>query len=85
MKIKIEVEYDTDLKQFSNCDVHGEGIELKHSGSSYLRIKQNGTQIGTIGGHELLEGFADMYTREDVLYNRLKNLHHFTVCMIEQE
>jgi hypothetical protein len=53
MKIKIFCEWDTDTREFSGWNVEGEGITLKHSGSSYYRIMKDGEQfqLGTVGGH----------------------------------
>lgn len=52
MKIKFEISFDTDTKQW-RVDSWDESVMLKHSGSSYYRIKfadrAEDYQIGTIG------------------------------------
>ncbi len=54
MKMKFLVEYDDSKPYpFIVTPFESDGIYLKHSGSSYLRIKKEGEQyqLGTIGGH----------------------------------
>jgi hypothetical protein len=60
MKIKFEVEYDTETERFKVDLLDNDRFMLKHSGSSYLRIMDtskkdsdytDGQQAGTIGGH----------------------------------
>jgi hypothetical protein len=64
MKIKFEVEYDSERGDYL---VTSPQMALVHSGSSYLRIKfhENDGQIGTISGYQV-DDYVDRKTMESM-------------------
>jgi hypothetical protein len=47
MKVRFEIEYDTDSKSFT-VEKHSDDIKIYHSGSSYLRIWDGVSLYGTL-------------------------------------
>ena len=87
MKITFQFVYDTETRRYSPVDLKSneDDIEVVHSGSSYLRIKLKGSQIGTIGVHcpgteELTERMLFAQCHE----GSLPKYNHLNFSMLDQ-
>jgi hypothetical protein len=69
MIIKFEVTYNSE-SQGSKFRVDSPDIELEHSGSSYLRIKKDGKQIGQIDGLGRMDGAEKFYNYFNIVIGK---------------